>query len=76
MEGEGSFQRESTCCLRIKCLAITLSAALMRKLPEQWNLQLSNSFYHLQQKFKETSAIGRVWVGGDEGPRYDGLRSI
>ena len=33
--GEGSFQWKLTHCLRIKWLATTLSAALMRKWPEQ-----------------------------------------
>ena len=49
---KGNFQWKFTYCLRIKWLATYLSAALMRKWPEQWNSQLSNSFYHLQQKFK------------------------
>ena len=60
MEGRGSFQWELAYCHRIKWLATTLSVALIKKWPEQWNSQLSSPFYHLQQKFKGTSVIRRA----------------
>ena len=43
----------------------------MRKWPEQYNSQLSSSFCHLQQMFKGTGVVMRIWLDRDGGGGQD-----